>query len=43
MTFGQIWFINNVTLQNFIYKHIIDLENVQRNLKNKNKIYRTLS
>jgi hypothetical protein len=43
MTFSQIWFIDNVMLQNFIYKHIVDLENVQRSKKKKGKIYKMLS
>ncbi len=36
---------NDVTLQNFIDKHIIDVENVQRDLKKKRKwkIYKTSS
>jgi hypothetical protein len=31
MNFNQIWFIDNAMFQNFIYKHIVDLEDVQRN------------
>jgi hypothetical protein len=35
LVFYATWFlkIDEATLQNFIYKHIIDLKNVQRNKK----------